>query len=106
MSFVHLHTHSAYSLSEGAIKAEKLAALAAAEAKAEAEAKKAEGSGRKSMSVFVDVLMNHFEKHMPNVFQEERVAHFFGQLDKDGNGLLELEELRVGVREVSSSSST
>jgi DNA polymerase-3 subunit alpha len=29
--FVHLHNHSAYSLSEGAIKAEKLAALAAAE---------------------------------------------------------------------------
>src|SRR3954453_23957424 len=27
-SFVHLHTHSSYSLSEGAIKAEKLAALA------------------------------------------------------------------------------
>ena len=27
--FIHLHTHSAYSLSEGAIKAEKLAALAA-----------------------------------------------------------------------------
>jgi len=31
MSFVHLHTHSAYSLSEGAIKADKLAALAAAD---------------------------------------------------------------------------
>src|SRR5579875_521634 len=31
-SFVHLHTHSAYSLSEGAIKAEKLTALAAADA--------------------------------------------------------------------------
>ncbi len=30
MSFVHLHAHSAYSLSEGAIKAEKLPALAAA----------------------------------------------------------------------------
>ena len=29
MSFVHLHAHSAYSLSEGAIKADKLAALAA-----------------------------------------------------------------------------
>src|ERR1700710_2068191 len=29
--FVHLHNHSAYSLSEGAIKAEKLAALAGAE---------------------------------------------------------------------------
>ena len=29
--FVHLHTHSAYSLSEGAIKADKLAALAAAD---------------------------------------------------------------------------
>src|ERR1700710_2239120 len=29
--FVRLHNHSAYSLSEGAIKAEKLAALAAAE---------------------------------------------------------------------------
>ncbi|WP_137124190.1 DNA polymerase III subunit alpha [Roseomonas sp. HF4] len=29
-AFVHLHVHSAYSLSEGAIKAEKLAALAAA----------------------------------------------------------------------------
>ncbi|RAI60524.1 DNA polymerase III subunit alpha [Roseicella frigidaeris] len=29
-SFVHLHTHSSYSLSEGAIKAEKLAALAKA----------------------------------------------------------------------------
>jgi DNA polymerase III subunit alpha len=29
-SFVHLHVHSAYSLSEGAIKAEKLASLAAA----------------------------------------------------------------------------
>src|SRR3712207_4780413 len=27
-SFVHLHTHSSYSLSEGAIKAEKLPALA------------------------------------------------------------------------------
>src|SRR3954462_13991214 len=27
-SFVHLHTHSSYSLSEGAIKAEKLATLA------------------------------------------------------------------------------
>src|SRR3954451_8870763 len=27
-SFVHLHTHSSYSLSEGAIKAEKLASLA------------------------------------------------------------------------------
>jgi DNA polymerase-3 subunit alpha len=31
MSFIHLHTHSAYSLSEGAIKVEKLAALAAAD---------------------------------------------------------------------------
>ncbi len=31
MSFIHLHTHSAYSLSEGAIKADKLAALAAAD---------------------------------------------------------------------------
>jgi len=30
-SFVHLHTHSAYSLSEGAIKAEKLPALAKAD---------------------------------------------------------------------------
>ncbi|MBB3899857.1 DNA polymerase III subunit alpha [Roseococcus suduntuyensis] len=30
MGFVHLHTHSAYSLSEGAIKAEKLSALALA----------------------------------------------------------------------------
>ena len=30
MSFVHLHVHSAYSLAEGAIKADKLAALAAA----------------------------------------------------------------------------
>ncbi len=30
-SFVHLHVHSAYSLSEGAIKADKLAALAAAD---------------------------------------------------------------------------
>jgi DNA polymerase-3 subunit alpha len=30
-SFVHLHAHSAYSLSEGAIKADKLAALAAAD---------------------------------------------------------------------------
>ncbi len=30
MSFVHLHAHSAYSLSEGAIKADKLPALAAA----------------------------------------------------------------------------
>ena len=29
--FVHLHAHSAYSLSEGAIKADKLAALAAAD---------------------------------------------------------------------------
>jgi len=31
MSFIHLHTHSAYSLSEGAIKVEKLAALAVAD---------------------------------------------------------------------------
>ncbi|MFN3449448.1 MAG: PHP domain-containing protein, partial [Roseococcus sp.] len=29
--FIHLHAHSAYSLSEGAIKAEKLPALAAAQ---------------------------------------------------------------------------
>ena len=31
MPFIHLHTHSAYSLSEGAIKVEKLAALAVAD---------------------------------------------------------------------------
>src|SRR3954452_5940058 len=30
-SFVHLHVHSSYSLSEGAIKAEKLAALTLAD---------------------------------------------------------------------------